>query len=37
MVKVLWKSSQVEEKTWERALDMKRNYPELFKNPSMKI
>jgi len=37
MVKVLWKSSQVKEKTWEKVLEMKIKYPELFENPGMKI
>jgi predicted nucleotidyltransferase component of viral defense system len=36
MVKVLWKSPQVED-TWEKALEMKNKYPELFKNTSMEI
>ena len=37
MVKVLQKSSQVEEEIQERASKMKRKYPELFENPSTKI
>ena len=34
MVKVLWKHHGIEEATWETAEKMKRNYPQLFDNPS---
>jgi hypothetical protein len=30
LVKVLWRSSQIEEKTWEKEAEMRRKYPELF-------
>lgn len=30
MIKVLWRSSQIEEETWERESKMRRKYPELF-------
>ncbi|XP_062080571.1 uncharacterized protein LOC133785338 [Humulus lupulus] len=33
LVKVLWKSSAVEEATWELELHMRENYPELFRKP----
>ena len=32
MIKVLWRSSQIEEVTWERESEMRRKYPELFIN-----
>jgi hypothetical protein len=30
LVKVLWRSSQIEEETWEKEAEMRRKYPELF-------
>jgi hypothetical protein len=32
MIKVLWRSSQIEEVTWERESEMRRKYSELFIN-----
>jgi hypothetical protein len=37
MVKVPWRSSQVEEETWERKSEMKKKYPELFLKTGMEI
>ncbi|XP_062075471.1 uncharacterized protein LOC133779534 [Humulus lupulus] len=31
LVKVLWRNNKVEEATWELELDMRENYPELFR------
>jgi hypothetical protein len=30
IVRVLWRSSQIEEETWERESEMRRNFPNLF-------
>jgi len=30
LVRVLWRSSQIEEETWERESDMKEKFPRLF-------
>jgi hypothetical protein len=35
MVKILWKSSQIKEITWERESKIKKKYPVLFPNTSM--
>jgi hypothetical protein len=35
MIKILWRSSQIEEETWERESEMRRKYPELFQDPGM--
>lgn len=32
IIKVLWRSSQMKEKTWEWESEMRRKYPELFSN-----
>jgi len=37
MVKVLWKSFQVDDETWERESKMKEKHLELFLKTSMKI
>jgi hypothetical protein len=34
-IKILWRSSQIEEETWERESEMRRKYPELFQDPNM--
>ena len=34
MVKVVWKNHGIEKATWETAEKIKRNYPQLFDNPS---
>jgi hypothetical protein len=31
IVRILWRSSQIEEKTWERESKMRKKYPELLK------
>jgi undecaprenyl pyrophosphate synthase len=36
-VKLLWRSSQVEEETLEKELEMKKKYPELFLKTGMEI
>jgi hypothetical protein len=33
VIKVLWRSSQIEEETWERESEMRRKYPNLFLDP----
>jgi hypothetical protein len=35
MIEILWRSSQIEEETWERESEMRRKYPELFQDPGM--
>ena len=30
LVRVLWRSSQIEEETWEREFEIKNKYPHLF-------
>jgi hypothetical protein len=35
MIEILWRSSQIEEETWERKSEMRRKYPELFQDPGM--
>jgi len=30
LVRVLWRSSQIEEETWERESEMKKKFPHLF-------
>jgi len=35
VMKVSWKSSQIEEKTWERELEMRKKHPKLFLDAGM--
>ena len=35
IVRILWRNAQIEEETWEREDEMKKNYPELFKISGM--
>jgi len=35
IVKVLWRSTQIKEETWERDIEMRKKYPKLFKQPGM--
>ena len=35
MIKILWRSSQIEEETWERESKMRRKHPELFQYSGM--
>ena len=32
LVRVLWRSSQIEKETWERESEMKQKFPHLFSN-----
>jgi len=32
IIRVLWRSSQIEEETWERESEMRRKFPDLFTN-----
>jgi hypothetical protein len=35
IIRILWRSAQIEEETWERESKMKKKYPELFELPGM--
>jgi predicted metal-binding protein len=37
MIKVLWRSSQIEEVTWEKGSEMRRKYLELLLNTSQEL
>jgi len=34
-MKVLWRSSQIKEETWERELEMRKKYSKIFSNAGM--
>jgi len=37
IIKVLWRSSQIKEVTWERESEMRRKYPELLLNTGKEL
>jgi len=36
IIRVLWRSTQIEEETWEKESEMRKMYPELFKQSGIK-
>jgi histidinol phosphatase-like enzyme len=37
VMKVLWRSSQIKEETWERELEMRKKHPKLFLDAGMEF
>ena len=35
IVRILWRNAQIEEETWEREVEMRKKYPNLFELPGM--
>jgi hypothetical protein len=37
MIKILWRSFQIKEVTWEKELEMKKKYPKLFLDSGLRL